>query len=77
METIQVPIQSEFLTLGQFLKKLDYIQSGGMAKPFLDTYVVLIDGEEEDRRGKKLYPGTIIEFPENARYEIVVAQDIS
>lgn len=73
----QVAITTEYITLGQFLKMTDFIQTGGAAKPFLDTYVVLVDGVEESRRGKKLYRGSIIEFPENARYEIVSKNDVS
>jgi len=29
-----------------------------MAKVFLQDHFVLINGEKEQRRGKKLYPGT-------------------
>lgn len=65
------PIDTEYITLGQFLKSIDMIESGGMAKDFLANYYVLVDGEEEERRGKKLYPGTVVEFPEAARYEII------
>jgi len=59
-----IHIEEEYITLGQFLKHADIIQSGGMARPFLETYIVLVDGEEEQRRGKKLYPGTIVEIGE-------------
>lgn len=71
MDEIVFPISSDYITLGQFLKLADFIGSGGMAKPFLEQYLVLVNGEEEERRGRKLHPGDIVEFPENARYEIV------
>lgn len=75
MEDYLFPIESDYITLGQFLKLADIIDSGGMAKIFLDQYVVLVNGQEEDRRGKKLYAGDEVEFPESARFEIVHEED--
>lgn len=75
MEDYLFPIESDYITLGQFLKLADIIDSGGMAKMFLDQYVVLVNGQEEDRRGKKLYVGDEVEFPESARFEIVHEED--
>lgn len=56
-------INSEFITLGQFLKHADIISSGGMAKWYLAEHTILLDNEPENRRGKKLYPGSVIEIP--------------
>jgi S4 domain protein YaaA len=52
----KIAIQGEYMTLGQLLKSIDLIASGGEAKIFLQTYQVLINGEPDDRRGRKLYP---------------------
>lgn len=49
-----VKISTETITLGQFLKLADIIQSGGMAKWFLTEHEVLVNGEPEQRRGRKL-----------------------
>ncbi len=49
-------ITSDYITLGQLLKLTDMIQSGGEAKIFLKTHAIFVNGEKEDRRGKKLYP---------------------
>lgn len=75
VEIISFPISSEYITLGQFLKLADVINSGGMAKPFLEEYLVLVNGEEESRRGKKLYPGDTVEFPESAQFNIISEED--
>ncbi len=56
-------ISSEFITLGQFLKHANIISSGGMAKGYLAEHTILVDKELENRRGKKLYPGAVIEIP--------------
>ncbi|MGM9941210.1 MAG: S4 domain-containing protein YaaA [Bulleidia sp.] len=50
-------ITTEFITLQQFLKMNDIISSGGEAKFFVKENSILVNGEEEDRRGRKLYPG--------------------
>lgn len=65
-----VLIDSEYITLGQLLKHVDIIQSGGMAKHFLAENTVFLDNELENRRGKKLYPGAIIEIPGEGTYFI-------
>lgn len=65
-----VLINGEYVTLGQFLKMVDIISSGGMAKPFLQEYNVYVDNELENRRGKKLYPGSIVDIPGAGTYII-------
>lgn len=50
-------ITTEFITLQQFLKMNDIISSGGEAKYFVKGNEILVNGEKEDRRGRKLYPG--------------------
>ena len=56
-----VRIDHEFITLGQFLKMTDAIESGGQAKMFLQQTNVLVDGEREFRRGRKLYKGMVVQ----------------
>lgn len=53
----KVSITSEFITLGQMLKFVGIIDSGAMAKAFLAENVVYVEGELDNRRGRKLYPG--------------------
>ena len=52
------------MTLGQFLKEVDVISSGGMAKWFLQEHTIFVDGEPENRRGRKLYADMMIEIPD-------------
>ena len=44
-----------FITLGVLLKITGIIDTGGQAKFFLSENTVLVNGEEENRRGRKLY----------------------
>ena len=41
--TNRMAIDTEMITLGQFLKLADVIQSGGMAKWFLSEHEVLVN----------------------------------
>lgn len=57
-----VKIESDFVSLGQFLKLCDLISSGGEAKLFLRENEIFINGEKEDRRGRKLYERDLIKI---------------
>ena len=50
-----------FITLGILLKITGVIDTGGQAKFFLSENTVLVNGEEENRRGRKLYHGDQIQ----------------
>ena len=62
-----------YITLQALLKELSIIHSGGAIKGFLANNVVLFNGEEEKRRGKKLRYGDVITIPsEELEITIVV-----
>ena len=61
-KTTEITINTEYITLGQFLKLADIIQSGGEAKSFLAQNEVEIDGISDNRRGRKLKGGEIVEI---------------
>jgi ribosome-associated protein len=49
------------ITLGQALKASDLVGSGGEAKVLIQAGEVLVNGEVETRRGRKLAPGDVVE----------------
>ena len=57
---MQINITTEYITLGQFLKLSRIISNGGDAKIFLMTTQVYVNGELEQRRGKKLRDGDVV-----------------
>lgn len=65
-----IKIKDEYITLGQFLKKINIISSGGYAKEFLLENDVLVNNEKEERRGRKLYKDYIIEIKGVGAYKI-------
>ncbi|WP_394581548.1 S4 domain-containing protein YaaA [Cytobacillus firmus] len=67
----EIQIDTEYITLGQFLKAADVIQTGGMAKWFLSEYEVFVNGEQDQRRGRKLRTGDKIEIPDVGEFTIV------
>ena len=59
------------ITLGQALKASDLVESGGEAKVLIQAGEVLVNGEVETRRGRKLKGGDVIEIGED-RLEVEV-----
>jgi len=66
----KISISTDYITLGQFLKVADVVQSGGMAKWFLSEYDVFINGELDVRRGRKLRVNDVVEIPEVGKFLI-------
>ncbi len=62
METIRLRENDEYIKLGQALKKAGLEGSGVDAKMDILSGKVLVNGEKEERRGRKLYSGDIFEF---------------
>ena len=73
----EIGIETEYITLGQLLKMTDTISSGGMAKWFLSEHEVFVNGEAEDRRGRKLRPEDTVNIPGTGEFRIVVAEGMS
>ena len=57
-------LRKPVITLGQLLKIIDLISSGGQAKWYLANNEVLVNGEPEDRRGRKLRAGDTVTLPD-------------
>lgn len=59
----KVEIRGEFITLGQLLKLAGLISSGGDARDYLAESQVTVNGEPENRRGRKVRPGETVSVP--------------
>ena len=55
-------ISTYYIKLDSFLKYVQWVDSGGMAKAVVSDGLVYVNGEMELRRGRKLYPGDVVEF---------------
>ncbi len=49
-----IVINSDYIKLDQFLKFADIVSSGGESKVFIAEHDILVNGELESRRGRKL-----------------------
>ena len=58
----KVKIKTDYITLGQFLKLANAVDSGVTAKFVIQDGLVLVNGVVDTRRGKKLYPGDEVTF---------------
>lgn len=55
-------ITTDYIKLDSFLKYVQWVDSGGMAKMVVSDGLVYVNGETEQRRGRKLYAGDVVEF---------------
>lgn len=60
METIQ--LREDYIKLGQALKAAGLVSSGIDAKLVIQDELVKVNGETENRRGRKLYDGDMVEY---------------
>ena len=58
----QIKIKDDYIKLGQALKLAGMVGSGVEAKIVIQDGQVLVNGEVELQRGKKLHPGDIFSF---------------
>lgn len=57
-----IKLKDEFIKLGQALKAAGLVESGVDAKFAIQDGLVKVNGEVDERRGRKLYDGDIVEF---------------
>ena len=65
----QIHITTDYIKLEQFLKIADIVSTGGEAKIYILENDILVNGETEKRRGRKLYPQDKVEV-DGKVYEI-------
>jgi S4 domain protein YaaA len=53
----EVEIHTPYIQLGQLIKKIGLVESGGEVKSFLNQNPIQVNQVPEQRRGRKLYPG--------------------
>lgn len=67
----EITIKTEYIAMGQFLKLAECIQTGGQAKSFLEETTITVNGENENRRGKKLYNDYIVDVEGFGAFKVV------
>ena len=69
----QIRLTSDFIELGQFLKYVDLIHTGGEVKVYLKENKVFVNGELDSRRGRKLRVNDIVAIGEKT-FQIIEAK---
>lgn len=57
-----IKLREEFIKLGQALKAAGLVESGVEAKEVIQEGLVMVNGEVDTRRGRKLYTGDQVVF---------------
>ena len=58
----KIKLRDEFIKLGQALKAANLVEDGVEAKYVIQDGEVLVNGEPDTRRGRKLYDGDVISY---------------
>ncbi len=58
----EVKIRDEFIKLGQAMKLAGVVGDGAEAKELIRSGLVKVNGEVDDRRGRKLYAGDVFSY---------------
>lgn len=67
---IEIPINTEYIRLGALLKLASIAESGVHAKIMILNEEVMVNGEIEIRRGKKIREGDIVEVEEYESFTV-------
>ena len=59
---MEIKIRDEFIKLGQALKLAGVVEDGVEAKYAIQYGLVQVNGEVDQRRGRKVYEGDVITF---------------
>ena len=59
---MEITLRDEFIKLGQALKLAGVVEDGVEAKYAIQDGLVQVNGEVDQRRGRKVYEGDVITF---------------
>lgn len=59
---LEIKIRDEFIKLGQALKLAGVVEDGVEAKYVITDGLVKVNGDVDERRGRKVYEGDIISY---------------
>ncbi|MBR4015852.1 MAG: S4 domain-containing protein YaaA [Anaerotignum sp.] len=71
----KITIHTEFIKLQQALKLAGLIDQGSDVKVYLAEGMVFVNGETATQRGKKIYPGDVIEVKGMGSVEVLAEQE--
>ncbi len=69
-----IKFRGEYITLGQLIKKAGFVDTGGEVKWFLMETSIKVNGEHDNRRGRKLRDGDLVETEGKDTLRLVAAE---
>ena len=61
MRTVEIRPGEDSIRLGQLLKLVDAVPTGAQVKDVLFSGTVRVNGEPEERRGRQLHKGDVVQ----------------
>lgn len=65
---MKVKIQGKFIKLGQLIKKLNIIDTGGQAKYFIETHDIRVNNDEGLKRSSKVWANSTVWIDDQVFY---------
>lgn len=62
MQTVELRAGEDTIRLGQLLKLVDAVPTGAQVKDVLLSGAVQVNGESEERRGRQLHRGDVVDI---------------
>lgn len=72
---IEIPINTEYIRLGALLKLASIAESGVHAKIMILNEEVMVNGDIEIRRGKKIREGDVVELEEYEAFTVKYVEE--
>ena len=70
----KISIHSESIQLDQLLKWAGIIESGGQVKPMLEEQLILVNGNIETARRRRLFPGDRVEIRDMGCWQVAMEE---
>ena len=65
---MKVKIKGDFIKLGQLIKKLNIIDTGGQSKYFVETHEIKVNGRSDVKRSTKVFVGSTVWIDDEIYY---------
>ena len=66
----KIAIHTESIQLDQLLKWAGIIESGGQVKPLLEEKMILVNGNIETAKRRRLFPGDTVEIRDMGCWQV-------
>ena len=66
----KISIHTESIQLDQLLKWAGIIESGGQVRPMLEEKLILVNGNIETAKRRRLFPGATVEILEMGCWQV-------